>query len=105
MLRLFDLKRKKIHRPHGIHLYNTEISKELNRILKIEDAHDQDIAFDQLQQQHPRRYWVTRYRAYIYSQNGQQKKAIYNYEQFMSKFSKPFDKVTSFYDIGHRLSQ
>ncbi|MGN6298443.1 MAG: tetratricopeptide repeat protein [Ginsengibacter sp.] len=83
-----------------LQVYDADIKKSLDEIVKIKDIEEQDIAFDKLVNQHPGSYWVIRYRAYLCTVQKQYKKAIRYYEAFMSKFWNPLDIVTTLYDIG-----
>lgn len=102
--KLIDFNTSKSSRHTGIlailGVYDAEIQKELDRIAKISNIEDQDIEFIELAKKHPRSYWILRYRAYLCTRQKQYKKAIVFYKEFMSKFPKLIDQVTTYYDIG-----
>lgn len=81
-------------------IYEKDITDSLQKIVKIKDTEEQDIQYEKLLKQHPGNFWIIRYRAYLCTEKKQYKKAIYFFEEFLSKFSDPLDKITTFYDLG-----
>lgn len=83
-----------------LNVFDDEIIKELNNLTQIEDEEEQDIAFHMLVNNHPGSYWIINYKAYLCTLKKRYKKAIILYNEFMSKFTEPFDKISSYYNIG-----